>query len=207
MSTEYTGKGNDRKGTRGDGLKLIWSWYGKGPGQCCMADVGKSGWTLHVTAWPCRFSREGELHLGYEPQLCFLGETISSAKPFYDLGDWKHYPTRLEAQRVAEMLLGRFLREAREALSNTQLPYNDLPSPLRKWLISAVDKSKNAQIGMAQVSAPFRPEAVDQFINLNPRALAESRGVELRVEELVEWEKDFKPNVWIGAKEARELGY
>lgn len=102
------GKGLDRKGTRVDGLRWEWKWleqrmmssrpendHRRLPCQACIAEieVPSGWWQFEVIYW----------NTDYEAQVRHDGEQFAAQEGL---------PTRLEAQRRAEMLVKEFCEAA-----------------------------------------------------------------------------------------------
>jgi len=116
----YTGKGQDRLGTKRDGLIFTWRWgqhwpsKKRKPMQICEAftpelhPIGGGCFGLEVVAWskhPTGNKKE------YEARVEWIGDRILSRE---------HYPTRLEAQMAAELHLGRFCGAALEMVKKAR---------------------------------------------------------------------------------------
>lgn len=108
-SDKDRGKGVDQLRTKGDKLKLDWSWgtFNKGkPCQTSSVDIGD--FELKVIYW----------HDTYEAELTYMGESLISEG---HLEEDDKITTRIDGQKIAEGLLRKHYQYIREVLNQFKL--------------------------------------------------------------------------------------
>jgi len=124
--TGHTGKGQDRKGTKADGLKLDWMWLrvcdlSGGPArdkrrlpcQTCYATAQVGKWTLEFAAIAGRTGTLSEYQ--YEPELSINGSAMERVR------ENEYHSTRLGAQKAAEKLPAKYIASLQQVAQELKL--------------------------------------------------------------------------------------
>jgi len=95
-------KGNNRLGSKEDGLKLDWDWYTPGkPSQVCRARIkGDRGFFSASVAQWSKSAGEGQYDKEYDASIKYVDGVLGSSEKF---------STRIAAQREAERMFTEFI--------------------------------------------------------------------------------------------------